>query len=73
MRVRKNRTTDTVSITGIDQLTLTFLVRAAKDSIKKEKPDSIAIQSLNQDLLRICVELEEFLESGKRDTEVVEV
>ncbi len=73
MRVRKNRTTETVSITGIDQLTLTFLVQHAKESLKRAKTDSIAIQSLNGDLLRICVELEKFLESGERDKEVVEV
>ncbi len=73
MRLRKNRTTETVSITGIDLMTLTFLVRHAKDSLENEKPDSIAIQTLNQDLLRICVELQDFLASGSRVKEVAEV
>ena len=66
MRVRKNQRSSkkqprTVTITGIDLLTLTFILRHAKDSLDKEKTESIAVKSLNQDLLRICVELQEFL------------
>ncbi len=66
MRVRKNKLVSkkqprTVTINGIDLLTLTFILRHAKDSLDKDKTESVAVKSLNQDLLRICVELQEFL------------